>query len=128
LVGTGHLYQGRYTGVPVQDDGHLMVVLRYVEANPLRAGLVKRAEEWPWSSLGASDAVRESLATNVVRMDRVEWLDWVNAPAGQETTSLRQAIARGTPFGTADWTKRTAKDFGLEFTMRPRGRPKREPR
>ena len=51
LVGTGHLYQGRYKSVPVQSDRHLLTVLRYVEGNPVRAGLVPRAEGWPWSSV-----------------------------------------------------------------------------
>ena len=46
----GHLYQGRFKSFPVQDDGHLLTVLRYVEANPLRCGLSQRAREWPWSS------------------------------------------------------------------------------
>src|SRR5438105_4677927 len=50
-AGTGHLYQGRFKSFPVAADDHLYAVLRYVERNPLRANLVKRAEAWPWSSL-----------------------------------------------------------------------------
>ena len=49
--GTGALYQGRYKSFPVQEDGHFLVVCRYVERNALRAGLVERAEQWAWSSL-----------------------------------------------------------------------------
>src|SRR5262245_58625379 len=48
---SGHLYQGRYKHFVVQADEHLLTLLRYVEANPLRARLVKRAQDWPWSSL-----------------------------------------------------------------------------
>lgn len=48
---SGHVWQGRYKAFPVQDDGHLFAVLRYVERNPLRAELVARAEDWQWSSL-----------------------------------------------------------------------------
>jgi putative transposase len=51
LVGLGPLYQGRFKAFPAQSDGHLLVVLRYVERNPLRAGLVQRAEDWRYSSL-----------------------------------------------------------------------------
>ena len=51
LWGTGHLYQGRFKAFPIQTDHHLLTVLRYVEANPLRAHLVPRAEAWKWSSL-----------------------------------------------------------------------------
>ena len=48
---TGHVWQGRFEAFPVQEDGHLLTVLRYVERNPLRAELVLRAEDWKWSSL-----------------------------------------------------------------------------
>jgi len=47
---SGHVYQGRFRSFPIQEDDHLLTVLRYVERNPVRAGLVKRAQDWPWSS------------------------------------------------------------------------------
>ena len=46
--GGGHLYQGRFKSFPVQDDPHFLTVCRYVESNPLRAGIVRRAEDWPF--------------------------------------------------------------------------------
>ncbi len=49
--GQGHLYQGRYKAFPVQDDDHFLTVCRYVERNPLRAGLVARAADWRFGSL-----------------------------------------------------------------------------
>jgi putative transposase len=45
----GHLWQGRFASFPM-DEAHLHVCLRYVELNPVRAGLVERPEQWPWSS------------------------------------------------------------------------------
>ncbi len=51
-VGTGHVYQGRYKSFAIQDDGHLSTVCRYVERNPLRAGLVQSSADWLWSSAG----------------------------------------------------------------------------
>jgi putative transposase len=48
-AGTGHLYQGRFKAFPVQDDAHFCTVVRYVERNALRAGLVTQAETWRWS-------------------------------------------------------------------------------
>ena len=50
-VGFGPLYQGRFKAFPIQQDEHLMTVLRYVERNPVRAGLIASAKEWRWSSL-----------------------------------------------------------------------------
>lgn len=48
---SGHVWQGRFKAFPIEHDKHLPRVLRYVERNALRVGLVARAEEWPWSSL-----------------------------------------------------------------------------
>jgi putative transposase len=50
-VGYGHLYQGRYKSLPVEQDNHFLALVRYVERNAQRAALVKKAEDWPWSSL-----------------------------------------------------------------------------
>src|SRR5262245_54868557 len=47
----GHVWQGRFKSFPIQEDGHLLTVLRYVLLNPCRAGLVRLAPEWRWSSL-----------------------------------------------------------------------------
>ena len=51
--GEGHVYQGPFKSFPVESDEHLYTVCRYVERNPVRAGLVERAEDWPWSSAWA---------------------------------------------------------------------------
>ena len=52
-VGYGHVYQGRYKSLPVESDRHFLTLVRYVERNAQRAGLVKKAEDWPWSSVYA---------------------------------------------------------------------------
>ena len=49
---SGHIWQGRYKSFVVQDDDHLLTVARYIESNPLRAKMVVRSSDWPWSSLG----------------------------------------------------------------------------
>ena len=51
---SGHIWQGRFKAFPCQDDDHLLTVLRYVERNALRAGLVAKAEDWPYGSLHAT--------------------------------------------------------------------------
>src|SRR5262245_15978960 len=48
--GSGHVWQGRFKAFPIQEDEHLLTVLRYVERNPIRANLVRRAQDWVWSS------------------------------------------------------------------------------
>ncbi len=59
---SGHLYQGRYKSFVVQEDGHLLTLLRYVEANPLRAKMVERAQDWHWSSLGCQKELARTTA------------------------------------------------------------------
>ena len=49
-IGTGPLYQGRYKSFLIQNDSHLLAVLKYIERNAVRAKLVKRAEDWRWGS------------------------------------------------------------------------------
>ena len=55
---TGHLFQARFSSV-VMDEEHLMAAARYVAMNPVRARLVERAEDWPWSSARAHLAGRD---------------------------------------------------------------------
>jgi hypothetical protein len=53
---TGHLFQARYHSKHCLDDAYLAVVIRYIHDNPVRAKLVARACDWPWSSAGHGDA------------------------------------------------------------------------
>ncbi len=50
----GHLFQGRYKGILVEKDDHLLVLCRYIVLNPIRVGLIKRPEQWKWSSYRAT--------------------------------------------------------------------------
>lgn len=128
-VGHGHLYQGRFKAFPVQGDDHFYQVVRYVERNPLRAKLVTRAEAWPWSSLSRTqqqDATPAWLFPWPVPRP-AEWSNWVNHPENDdELTALRHALVRGTPYGNEAWASSTAIRLGLQSTLRPRGRPKKQ--
>ena len=125
--GTGHVRQGRFKGFPVQDDRHLLTVLRYIEANPLRAGLVDRAENWPWSSLTDYPPGRWARLLTAWPVARPrDWLGRVNLRMDDgELDELRGCVVRGRPYGSADWTAGTAKALALESTLRPRGRPRK---
>jgi putative transposase len=126
-VGYGPLYQGRFKSFPVPDDGHLLTVARYVERNPLTAGLVPRAEGWRWGSLWVrmhgGDAARSLLATWPVGLP-ADWADRVNAPlSAKELDRVRVSLARGRPYGGDAWVERVARELGLGHTVRPEGRP-----
>ncbi len=130
-IGTGHLYQGRFKSFPVAEDEHFLSVCRYVERNPLRAQLVPRAENWRWGSLWrrrqADASLQEMLSDWPVKRPK-NWLVRVNkAETDAELNLLRASVQRGRPFGAEAWQKRTVAKMDLESTMRPRGRPKKEP-
>ncbi len=87
-VGNGHVYQGRYRASAISSSRHYFRVMRYVEANALRAGLVSRAEDWPWSSL--QERLREPrlICDGPERLpDLDRWLDEVNRPMTPEEIS-----------------------------------------
>jgi putative transposase len=129
-TGTGHVYQGRFKSFPVEEDDHFLTLCRYAERNPLRARLVRQAEDWRWSSLwqratGTTDN-RPPLADWPVPRPR-RWTAIVNAAQTQaEEEALRLAIQRGRPVGGEAWVARAAKRLGLEGTLRPRGRPPKQ--
>jgi putative transposase len=131
-LGGGHIYQGRYKSFPIQDEIYLYNVLRYVEANPLRAKLVERAQDWPWSSLSQAPIKYGLIEIQRPRLQpwtRDEpWQAAVNQPLTlDKLESLRQSIVRGTPQGTSQWVEQTAVSYAMESTIRPRGRPRKPP-
>jgi putative transposase len=124
-AGTGHVYQGRYKAFPVSSDTHFLRLCRYVERNALRAGLVARAENWPWSSL-AQRAGRRSLISlaewPVARPP--DWSDLVQLDAVEETHELRHAVSRSAPYGPEDWRVQIASQLQLTSSLAPVGRPR----
>ncbi len=55
---SGHVWQGRYRCFPVEEGSHLLTVLRYVERNPVRAGMVRKAQDWRFSSASKGGRIR----------------------------------------------------------------------
>jgi len=137
-TGRGHLYQARYKSFAVCSDAHLLTVCRYIERNPLRAGLVSRAEQWPWSSAISHTRVGSGLRDgSAVRSDHVpltplpvdlpaEWTRLLDEPRNEdELEAMRSCVRRGLPFGSADWQAQAAERLGLKLDY---GRPGRPPR
>jgi putative transposase len=129
-LGMGHVYQGRFKSFPIEQDGHLLAVLCYVERNPLRAKLVRSADEWRWGSLyrrlHGTPEERTILAEGPVSLSR-DWLRHVNRPQSMvELMAIQQSVLRGSPYGSDAWQQKTAKRMGLVFTLRARGRPKNQ--
>ena len=127
--GTGHLYQGRFKSFPVEADEHLATVIRYVERNALRAGLVERAEEWQWSSLWRRQQSDEALSAWLSEWPiprSSQWLRWVNQPQSEaERAAVQRSVRRGCPFGSKEWSERRIEQLGLKHTVRPQGCPRK---
>jgi putative transposase len=124
--GSGRIWQGRFKAFPVQDDDHLLTVMRYVERNALTANLVGRAEEWPWGSLRwrtQSDATLKLAAPPVAMPSN--WSEYVNGTQTQhELDQLRSCVHRQRPFGQSGWVELTARELGLTSSIRSVGRPR----
>ena len=128
-AGTGHVYQGRYKAFPVAADMHFLRLCRYVERNSLRAGLVTRAEEWPWCSLAqrAGRNAPVSLTAWPVPLPP-DWADLVQLDVADETQDLRLAVRRSSPFGPRDWREQIAIKLQMESALSPQGRRGRRKR
>jgi putative transposase len=131
----GHVWQGRFRSPVVQDDAHLLVVLRYIEANPLRAGLVNDPADYPWSSflahgVGQPDPLLDPVPEleelgRTPRERQSRWTKRVRAtPKSDEVIQIRDSLRSGKPFGDDSWIASKAASLGINLTPRPRGRPR----
>ncbi|HJT34516.1 MAG TPA: hypothetical protein VJ783_20970 [Pirellulales bacterium] len=132
----GHVWQSRFKSPVIQNDEHLLAVLRYIEANPLRAKIVARGDDYPWCSylahgLGRPDplldplAIYEELSPDAATRQR-KWSALVHRPIDEATlAAIRRSSATGLPYGRESWVKRLAKKLDLDLTIRPRGRPRK---
>lgn len=129
-VGYGHLYQGRYRSFLIQKDEHFLQVANYVERNALRAGLVKRAEDWEWSSLWIRErgSLRQKELVDCWPVPIPKnYLEYVNRPESKNTLeSIRDSIVKNRPFGESSWVTNMVNKFELEITLRQPGRPRNE--
>ena len=120
---TGHLWQGRF-GAVAMDEAHLANAMRYVTLNPVRAGLVARAEQWRWSSAGAHLAGQDDeLVTVAPALERYgDFAAFLGEDDDDQTAwrRLRMAETSGRPLGSDTWLETVELATGR--TLRPRKR------
>jgi putative transposase len=119
---SGHLFQGRYSSYPM-DDAHLMIAVRYVENNPVKAGIVKMAGDWPWSSAQAHlGSVGDGL-TDIGALSPYisNWQAYLSEglEASDKDEAIEAALRSGRALGDAAWI---AQNFAPKPKM---GRPKK---
>ncbi len=124
-VGEGHVYQGRYRSFPIQAEGYYYNVVRYVEANAYRAGLVQTAQDWKWSSVRERASHSERVSAGPIDLPE-GWAQLVNQiPLAHELQLLRRCAQDGRPYGSEAWIDRTAERCALDHTLRSGGRPRK---
>jgi len=122
---TGHLWQGRFSSVAM-DEVHLFAAFRYVALNPVRARLVRRAEDWQWSSTRALIAGADDRVVTVApTLERIgDFAAFLGEDFDEAFTyaALRKAETLGRPIGSAAWLEEMERATGRKLTPSKRGR------
>jgi putative transposase len=117
----GHLWQGRFRS-SVMDEHHLLNGVRYVERNPVRAGLVQRAEDYPWSSAAAHCGLRQDpLISDDLPLlrDVPDWSSWLaGVESDEELRRIRECAERCYPIGSEAFVRRIEEQSGCRFPAR----------
>jgi putative transposase len=120
----GHAWQNRFKSFPMDWD-HCRNAIRYVELNPVRAGMVTRAEDYLWSSAAAHCGLRGDplLSGECPFVTEIpDWSGWLRSP-GDETIEdvIRSHTRTGRPLGPKEFLLRLEEQTGLKLLPRKRG-------
>jgi putative transposase len=121
----GYLFQGRF-GSCVLDEKHLAAAVRYVERNPVRAGMVRVAWKYPWSSAGYHVGERREVV--LVEEQGLwgfsgSWKEYVGERREDEEVSIRKATRTGRPWGEGKELRKLERLTGRDLQKRKAGRP-----
>ena len=119
----GYLWQGRFASVPM-DGAHLLACARYVELNPVRAGLAVRAEDWPWSSARAHLAGQDDgLVKLQPLLDQVgDWAGFLDAGLSEaEHAAIRSGERTGRPLGSPEFVAGLERHLGRALARQKPG-------
>lgn len=124
---SGHLWESRYFSCPM-DERHLYEAVRYVENNPVRAGLVTLAEQWTWSSAAAHaqnspDRLVSGRISSLLNIE--DWSSYLQERTDQELVKrLKIQTRKGLPLGGDDFVRQLENRLGLRLSRLPVGRPR----
>jgi putative transposase len=123
----GHLWQGRFRSYAM-DEAYLLVATRYVEMNPVHAGMVKRPEDYPWSSALAHIHGEDDLLVKTRPLLEMagEWRSFLSGPVSdQDLQILRKHETTGRPLGDSGFISRLEKTLEREVRPKKRGRKRK---
>jgi len=128
---TGHLWQGRFYSC-VLDEPHLWEAIRYVELNPVRAGLVRKAEDYPWSSAQSHCGLRQDALLEPIHVPAnliTDWSLWLAEEcenAGEQLKRIRQHTNTGRPCGSDAFIDELERILGRPLKPQKGGRPRKK--
>lgn len=127
---SGRLWQNRFYSCVVEKDRYLWAVARYIDRNPLRAGIVKSAEEYKWSSakshiLGKKNPVLKH-PDWLGESDRVTYREFIRNADDEETELIRRATSTGRPLGKEGFVRMLEETFDRALIPKSPGRPGRK--
>jgi len=109
----GHLWQERFTSFPM-DEAHLLAAARYIEMNPVAAGLVKSPKAYRWSSVHAHMNGQDDILTRVAPLLEMvgDWQEFLKLPDGEEAQKIEQHERTGRPLGEDSFVTRLENRLG----------------
>ncbi len=126
---TGHLWQERFFSAPLDTD-YFWTAIRYVERNPVEAGLVEHAADYRWSSAAAhcglkhEEILSKASEWNELLDRKNDWYEWLGS--SEESGRVQQLVERTRrdfPCGDDDFLSAIGEEIGQKLKFRPRGRP-----
>ena len=123
----GQVFQRMYKSIPIGEDAYLLGCGRYIERNPVRAGLVRRAEDYLWSSAAAHCGLRDDVLLSgncPLLLQITDWSEWLKIDSDDEVrTAIRRHTATGRPLGSREFLMRIGAQIGQDMLPKKRGRP-----
>ena len=127
---SGRLWQNRFFSSVVEKEPYLWAVMRYIEQNPVRAKLVKRAEDYRWSSaLAHISGIKDNLLSDEWQFDEKEnksYREFINKDAKEISATIRRATSTGRPLGSEGFIKKLEKILNRNLFPKKGGRPKKK--
>lgn len=122
----GHLWQERFASFPMDYD-NLLSVVRYIEFNPVRAGIVEKPEDYIWSSAKAHLFIADDRAVKVAPMLNMidDWKSFLKDVSDEEIDEFRLHERTGRPLGSRYFLKKIKNITGRDFIPKKRG-PKKK--
>jgi putative transposase len=119
----GHLFQSRFASYPM-DESHLFHAARYVELNPVKAGMVEKAEDYLWSSAKAHLTLKDDGLVSVGPLLRKYplWSDYLAGGEGIEEKIIERHFRAGLPVGTEAYLKSWENRLGHPLITQKPGR------